>query len=64
MSPQKNQPLRFRILKGTHVSHFREQCPNWTKENFYEQDKPLWWGEVCKECGRLADEESKRQSPN
>jgi len=53
MSLPKSQPLMFRILKGSHVSHFHSDCPSWPTENFYDQDKPLWWGEVCKDCGRL-----------
>ena len=36
--------LNFRIGKGTHVSHFHEKCPRWPMEDFYEQEKPLWWG--------------------
>ena len=46
--------MRFRIRKGTHVSHFDEKCPLWPGDNFYEQDKPLWWGSVCAECAQLA----------
>ena len=48
-------PLIFRIRKGTHVSHFHERCASWPDEGFYEQDKPLWWGNLCEECSRLAD---------
>ena len=47
--------MLFRIRKGTHVSHFHEKCALWPKEHFYEQDKPLWWGNLCEECTRLAD---------
>ena len=63
MSLPKSQPLMFRILKGSHVSHFHSDCPSWPTENFYDQDKPLWWGEVCKDCGRLADEEHRKRNP-
>ena len=45
--------MMFRIRKGTHVSHFHEQCPMWPTENFYQQEKPLWWGELCEQCTRL-----------
>ena len=47
--------MNFRIRKGTHVSHFHEKCPRWPTENFYEQEKPLWWGNLCEECSKLAD---------
>jgi hypothetical protein len=50
--------MNFRIRKGTHVSHFHEKCPRWPRENFYEQDKPLWWGNLCEECSKLADIEA------
>ena len=47
--------MNFRIRKGTHVSHFHEKCPRWPQDNFYEQEKPLWWGNLCDECSNLAD---------
>lgn len=47
--------MNFRIRKGTHVSHFHEKCPRWPQDNFYEQEKPLWWGNLCEECSKLAD---------
>ena len=47
--------MKFRIRKGTHVSHFHERCALWPAENYYEQDKPLWWGNICEECSKLAD---------
>ena len=47
--------MNFRIRKGTHVSHFHRKCPLWPVENYYEQDKPLWWGNLCTECSKLAD---------
>ena len=50
--------MNFRIGKGTHVSHFHEKCSRWPTENFYEQEKPLWWGNLCEECSRLADIEA------
>ena len=50
--------MNFRILKGTYISHFHEKCPQWPDENFYELDKPLWWGKLCEECSRLADLEA------
>ena len=50
--------MNFRIRKGTHVSHFHEKCPRWPAEDFYEQDKPLWWGNLCEECSRLADKDA------
>jgi hypothetical protein len=63
MSSQKHWPLMFRIVKGTHVSHFHQGLSELApKENFYEQEKPLWWGEVCKDCARLADEERRREA--
>jgi hypothetical protein len=49
----------FRILKGDHVSHFHQHCPQWPKADYYEQDKPLWWGKVCARCGELVDEEAR-----
>ena len=49
----------FRILKGDHVSHFQERCPQWPKADYYEQEKPLWWGKVCVQCGALADDEAR-----
>jgi hypothetical protein len=49
--------MQFRIRKGTHVSHFHPKCPMWPSENYYEQDRPLWWGHLCPECSRLADSE-------
>jgi hypothetical protein len=33
----------------------------WPRENFYEQDKPLWWGNLCEECSKLADIEMARK---
>ena len=45
----------FRIRKGTHVSHFHRGCPLWPAENFYEQERPLWWGNLCDQCAKLAD---------
>ena len=48
-------PFVFRIRKGTHVSHFHRGCPLWPTENFYEQERPLWWGDLCAECAKLAD---------
>ena len=53
--------MNFRIRKGTHVSHFHEKCARWPGEDFYEQEKPLWWGNVCAECSSLADSEAGRQ---
>jgi hypothetical protein len=50
--------VRFRIKKGTHVSHFHLKCPHWPNEDFYEQEKPLWWGRPCEECVRLEDSEA------
>jgi hypothetical protein len=50
--------MNFRIRKGTYVSHFHEECPQWPDENFYELDKPLWWGKLCDECSRLAELEA------
>lgn len=47
--------MNFRIRKGTHVSHFHRGCPLWPTENFYEQERPLWWGNLCDECAKLAD---------
>jgi hypothetical protein len=47
--------MNFRIRKGTHVSHFHEKCARWPLDNFYEQDQPLWWGNLCEECSKLAD---------
>jgi hypothetical protein len=41
--------MNFRIRKGTHVSHFHEKCPRWPTLNFYEQEQPLWWGNLCEE---------------
>jgi hypothetical protein len=49
--------MLFRIRKGTHVSHFHDKCPLWPTENFYEQERPLWWGNLCEECLRLSDRE-------
>lgn len=60
MSPPPHRALLFRIVKGTHISHFHDQCPSWPTGNFYEQEKPLWWGIVCQHCGTLADDESRR----
>lgn len=60
MAKQPSFPLTFRILKGSHVSHFDQRCPSWPTQDFYEQDKPLWWGEVCKDCARLTDEEQRK----
>jgi hypothetical protein len=45
----------FRIRKGTHISHFKENCPLWPRESYYEQSNPLWWGALCVECLKLAD---------
>ena len=47
--------VRFRIRKGTQVSHFHEKCPRWPIDSYTEQDKPLWWGNLCEECAKLAD---------
>jgi hypothetical protein len=47
--------VRFRIAKGSHISHFHEKCPRWPAENYYEQDQPLWWGRLCEDCSKLAD---------
>ena len=52
--------MKFRIRKGTHVSHFHEKCPLWPAESYYEQDKPLWWGNICEECSKLADIDASR----
>jgi hypothetical protein len=49
----------FRIRKGTHISHFKENCPLWPRESYYEQLNPLWWGNLCVECLKLADAEAK-----
>ena len=48
--------MNFRIRRGTHVSHFHRQCRLWPAEDYYEQEKPLWWGELCDECWKLAEE--------
>jgi hypothetical protein len=53
--------VKFRIRKGTHVSHFHDRCPLWPAENYYEQDKPLWWGNICEECSKLADIDASRK---
>ena len=49
--------MLFRIRKGTHISHFKESCPLWPRESYYEQSNPLWWGNLCVECLKLADTE-------
>ena len=46
--------MNFRNRTGTHLSHFHAKCALWPTENFYEQDKPLWWGNLCDQCSRLA----------
>jgi hypothetical protein len=53
--------MQFRIRKGTHVSHFHAKCPLWPSENYYEQERPLWWGNLCEECSKLADIEASRK---
>lgn len=53
--------MQFRIRKGTHVSHFHAKCPLWPAESYYEQDKPLWWGNICEECSKLADIDATRR---
>jgi hypothetical protein len=50
--------VNFRIRKGT---HFHEKCPRWPTENYYEQEKPLWWGNPCEECSKLADIDAARE---
>jgi hypothetical protein len=55
--------VNFRIRKGTHVSHFHQGCASWPAEDYYEQDKPLWWGSLCEECSRLTDMEKRGQDP-
>jgi hypothetical protein len=57
------QVVNFRIRKGTHVSHFHERCASWPEEDYYEQDKPLWWGNLCEECSGLTDMEKRGQDP-
>jgi hypothetical protein len=57
------QVVNFRIGKGTHVSHFHERCASWPAQEYYEQDKPLWWGHLCEECSRLTDSEKRGQTP-
>lgn len=52
--------MNFRIRKGTHVSHFHRGCPLWPTERFYEQERPLWWGNLCDECAKLADMDATR----
>ena len=52
--------MNFRIRKGTHVSHLHRGCPLWPAENFYEQERPLWWGNLCDECAKLADMDASR----
>ena len=59
MSQPTGKPAVYRIAKGAAISHFHERCPEWPRADYYEQDKPLWWGEVCPHCGSLADEDSK-----
>ena len=55
--------MNFRIRKGTHVSHFHAKLPAaGRRENFYEQDKPLWWGNLCEECSKLADIEARGEA--
>ena len=53
--------MNFRIRKGTHLSHFHAKCPRWPADSFYEQDKPLWWGNLCQDCSRLADMDQSRE---
>ena len=53
--------MNFRIRKGTHVSHFHAKCPFWPAQDYYEQDKPLWWGNLCEECSKLADIDAARK---
>jgi hypothetical protein len=54
--------VNFRIRKATHVSHFHEKCPRWPSENYYEQVKPLWWGNLCEECSKLADIDAAKEN--
>lgn len=54
--------MLFRIRKGTHISHFKENCTLWPRESYYEQSNPLWWGNLCVECLKLADREEKSGS--
>jgi hypothetical protein len=49
----------FRVLKGDHVSHFHPRCPEWPTGEYYEPDRPLWWGRICEQCGKLADDEAR-----
>ena len=53
------KPLLFRIAKGGHVSHFHARCPQWPRSDYYEQEKPLWWGQVCPLCSRLEEEDAR-----
>jgi hypothetical protein len=53
--------MNFRIRKGTHVSHFHAKCPFYPAHDYYEQDKPLWWGNLCEECSKLADIDAARK---
>ena len=56
--------MNFRIRKGTHLSHFHRGCPRWPAENFYEQELPLWWGNLCVECVKLADVDAAGSTKN
>ena len=35
--------------------------PRWPTRNFYEQERPLWWGNLCDQCAKLADLDATRQ---
>jgi hypothetical protein len=41
---------------------FPPRLPALAAEGFYEQERPLWWGNLCDECARLADMDATRSS--
>lgn len=42
--------MTYRKVSGTATWHFCQNCSNWPKVNYQEQEEMPAWGTMCSEC--------------
>ena len=42
--------MTYRKVWGTDTWHFCQNCSNWPKVAYQEQEEPPPWGHICHEC--------------
>jgi hypothetical protein len=42
--------MTYRKLNGTDIWHFCQNCSNWPKVSYQEEQESPRWGRICDEC--------------